>query len=520
MMRIVPALLLFILLHVEFLHSQTPTPTKPTAELNEARRTGWQMALLVVEKLEAGDQKNYPGIQAWLADFRKRAKGIDLKVAPEQWPALDADALLSRNPNFWAAYYEIAPADPGLAMLHTGLLLADGEAVRAAQLLVVAGQRPGIPQEIKQGLEILLAQTQKVGAKPNALVAEGIKLHDKGDYAGALKKYQESLVLWPQNGFAHYEVGFTLAMQKLVAAGEKPPPPGTVIVNSGKKNPPEVDAAFAKARRHDPFQINAYQGDDPQVIRGTLALAKKGLPFWQQLVRNRQQQVDDQTLAKLAEACQEAGVHELALASRQVMVARRSGYAPADHPFITTSLRKLAPGPQTDEVLKRLAGGKLSLRQLIAAEESKSVALNQLRLYVPTPELEDRFGKDVVPLTGYIKALERRADEILSKEKPPGAKGLLIAVGIKSRSKTRVWCEAVEGEMPAELLARLEKELGKIEGVDLKKGPAGFAMEVNLFGQKAGKFPEFPQSWVEAAKKGKAKLLVPPDELFKILWPD
>jgi hypothetical protein len=39
-----------------------------------------------------------------------------------------------------------------------------------------------------------------------------------------------------------------------------------------------------------------------------------------------------------------------------------------------------------------------------------------------------------------------------------------VALGIKSRSQTRVWCEALEGEMPAELLVRLEKELGQVEG--------------------------------------------------------
>jgi hypothetical protein len=74
--------------------------------------------------------------------------------------------------------------------------------------------------------------------------------------------------------------------------------------------------------------------------------------------------------------------------------------------------------------------------------------------------------------------LEKRAGEILTKEKQPKAKGLLIAVGIKSKKTTRVWCEAVEGEATMELLQLLEKELAKIEAIDLKKGPAGFAMDV------------------------------------------
>jgi hypothetical protein len=156
----------------------------------------------------------------------------------------------------------------------------------------------------------------------------------------------------------------------------------------------------------------------------------------------------------------------------------------------------------------------------VAAADPKPTGVEQIRLYVPTKEFEDRFGKDVDPLATYIKALESRLAELMAKEKPPKAKGLLVAVGLKGKKATRVWCEAVDGEAPAELLERLEKELAKVEGVDLKKAPAGFALEVNLFGRKPDKYPEFPQSWIDAAKKGKSKLLVPPDELFKTIWPD
>jgi hypothetical protein len=162
----------------------------------------------------------------------------------------------------------------------------------------------------------------------------------------------------------------------------------------------------------------------------------------------------------------------------------------------------------------------LCLTSVVTAEEPKQASLNQLRLYVPIPDLENRFGKDIDPLAEYIKTLEKRAGEILAKEKQPKANGLLIAVGIKSKKNTRIWCEAVDGEASAELLQLIEKELAKVEAVDLKKGPAGFAMEINLFGRKPDKYPEFPQSWVDAAKKTKTKLLIPPDDLFKSIWPD
>src|ERR1700730_6671429 len=58
-----------------------PSLKESPRELNEARRTGWQLTMLVIEGLKAGDQKEFPGIQAWLKDFEKAAKGIDLQIA-------------------------------------------------------------------------------------------------------------------------------------------------------------------------------------------------------------------------------------------------------------------------------------------------------------------------------------------------------------------------------------------------------------------------------------------------------
>jgi tetratricopeptide (TPR) repeat protein len=209
----------------------------------------------------------------------------------------------------------------------------------------------------------VLGQCQQADKKSNRLVFEGIKLHDKEDYAGAIKKYREAIAAWPQNGLAHFELGLSLYCQQLVAAGEKPPRE-EITVNSGRKAAPEVTAAYARARQHDPFQIKAYQGDDQEVIRGFLALAKKGMPAWEKVAKGGA--VADDVLDDLSAACQEANNHELALAARQILVARRNSYAPTDHPFITASLRKLVPGKQTEEVLKRLAGGQLELRQLVA----------------------------------------------------------------------------------------------------------------------------------------------------------
>lgn len=519
-MKIHIPLFAFIILALFPMAGTSAEPPKPSADLLEARRNGLEFARVIVQRLEADDQSKFPGIQGWLKDLRMATKDMDPKTPVEKWPPLDADALLARNPNFWLAYYEIAPGDPGLMMIHAGLLLSAGEVTRALQIIVIALQRPGIPKQFRSALQGLLSSAMKAGEASNALVNDGIKLHDKGNYAGALRKYEEAIAAWPQNGFAHYEIGYTNYVQSLVAAGEKPPAPGAVIVNGKKDLPAKTRAAYAKARQHDPLQYMAYQGDERAVIDGFMALAAKGMPVWQKLAKEVEKRIDDKALQDFAEGCQEAGIHELGLVTRQIMVARRGRYAPSDHPYFTISLRKLAPGEPIDALLKRLATGVLNLRQLVVPEkEQKDFEHNQLRLYVPIPELPKRVGEDVEPLANYIKALDEPIQKWLEKEKPQ-AKGLLIAIGIKAGKKSRAWCQSVEGDIPAEVLSRLETELGKVPTIDLKNRPMAFGMEIKLRGQKVEKFPEFPTTWIEASKKSKGMLVVPPDELFKVIWPD
>ncbi|CEF49239.1 unnamed protein product [uncultured bacterium] len=153
------------------------------------------------------------------------------------------------------------------------------------------------------------------------------------------------------------------------------------------------------------------------------------------------------------------------------------------------------------------------------AEEKKLVELNSVRLYLPDDTLRQRIGNDSSPLADYIKSLQKEAALFWEKAEPPKAKGVLIAVGVKQDKKSRIWCDAVDGEISAEALAKMEKKLGEVPAIAVKKGPIAFAVEINLQGQKPEKFPEMPKAWVEAAKKSKEPLMFP-DELFKIVWAD
>ena len=347
-------------------------PRQKPDEQAACRMMGWEAALAVVERLEDDRKPGFPGIDAWLKDFRKQTQGLDPKADPSKWPNVDVDALVTRNANFWRAYYEIAPGDPCLNMLHAGILLGCGEACRAGHVLEFEQHYHGFADTRLRGVasEILRA-TRRAGLKSEAVVEQGVKLHDQGDYAGAVKKYREALAIWPQNGIAHYELGNTLKTQASLAAGEKPLPPNSVRTFSpGTKLGPgftaEVKAAFGQCRQHAPFEYMAYQGDDPAVIRGLLAIVKKVSAAAAVLGKSRDPAEIDRALDQLLEGCQEAQVHELALVGGQIRVARRDRYHPSDHPFIATSLRALAPGPTTEATLQRLAGQWVACRQLMA----------------------------------------------------------------------------------------------------------------------------------------------------------
>jgi tetratricopeptide (TPR) repeat protein len=469
-------------------------PESKDNDLAKAKILGWQTATQIVTTLEAGDQQLFPGTAAWLKDFHEQTKGIDEKVSPEKWPAFDVDVLVTHNPRFWQMCYEVAPADPGMAIVHAGLLMAAGEEKRAYHVLQVMYYRPNLPQEIQQAFEGMMGTALQAGKQSNAIIQEGVKLHDAGDYAGAIKKYKEAHSLWPQNGLAYYELGFTLRTKLETESGKKPRSDGIETYSDKEAeeakvdalvNTPQVVAAFAKARQHDPLQYMAYQGGDQEVIQGFLAMQKKILPAIKKLDAKPELAVAYKYLTQLAEGYQEANQHELALLARQSMVAFRGRYEPADHPFITKSLQKIAPGPETDATLKRLAGRELAFRQLVAvemkntyfpdspAEEvSKKVKVDHIQLLTDEKDIvarttaEDlaKFGKEAEKIAcGILEKSDKSFDIMVQFKCSPS--GHEVQIFVKQESKDF-----------NEFLKKLHEDLSKMEKLPVKEGTVEFQM--------------------------------------------
>ena len=315
-------------------------------EMTEARQMGLTVMELMQKNLENREKADFPGINAWVSAEGKSLAKIDKGKPDPSWRNLDGDKLITHSANFWQLYYEVAPGDPGLAMLHAGCLLAAGDADRAQTILRLTMHR----NDLDDGtIEILTSVMQSSGSfmRPShALVQEGVKLHDGGDYAGALAKYDAALRLWPLNGWAAFERGMTFR------------------IRDGEGDP--VKQAFAQARRIQPFQWHAWQGTVKE-LPGMLSIHKVVHPIWEKSLADIRYVMTVAELESMSEALQEAEIDDLALVARQILIVRKGRYMPEDHPFISKSLRRLVPGKQAETTIGKLREGVFKAIQIFKA---------------------------------------------------------------------------------------------------------------------------------------------------------
>lgn len=335
------------------------------SELRNAQRMGWNTANILALAMAGSDAKRFPAMHAWLKEFRA-AGGLPAKRAADApVPRFDVERLVTRNPAFWRAYFELAPADGGAMLLHASLLLAAGEASRAAYVLVIARQNPDINQSMHGGMNALLEQSQQLLVRAAREVAEAAKLHDEGGPAAANTRLRALLGVWPASGLAHYELGLALLAQQYADAGRRPPARARLSVHSELAPSGPAAASYARARLHDPLLIRAYQGDDGATTDALLTFGKTVRPLWETVARDTLAETRDDTLNTLAGALQQVGVPELALAVFQVLVAREGGsYDEDDRKFVAATLRALAPAA-VDPVTKRLSLARSEFAKLI-----------------------------------------------------------------------------------------------------------------------------------------------------------
>lgn len=336
------------------LPGRSAEPPPNVDPMKEALQTGATVAQIFLGYLEESASPEFPGTEAWLKGAGATLGGLDKDNATPSWNSLDPERLITRNEEWWQAFYEVSPADPGLALLHGGSLLCTGDAQRAMLVLRLALNHDALDAGSAKVITSVMQHAGAYMAPSHVIAREGLALHDKGEFDGAIAKYDEALQLWPRNGWALYEKGLSILVHQR-AKGDYPP---------------LVKDLFARSRKVDPFQWNAWQGVAKD-IPGLVEMQQVARPLWEKSEQNLNHTMTDEELAQLANALQAAEVDDLALITRQLLVQRRGRFVPEDHSFIAKSLRRLVPGDRTEDTIIKLSGLKFKAIRLYQPLEKK-----------------------------------------------------------------------------------------------------------------------------------------------------
>jgi hypothetical protein len=329
-------------------------PAEPAPELQAAQRAALETVGILAQGMTASDPRRFAAIHAWLKEYRSLG-GVVGKLSPNAArPRLDVEKHVTRSPVFWRAYFEQAPGDAFTLLWHGALLLAGGEASRAAYVLLLARQAKETEKPILEAINGLLEHAQLVLQTNAQRVADAAKLHDEGNPAAAAARLRTLIAAWPANALAHYELALAASAQQYVDAGRKPPSRSRLGLHAELPPSKEVLADFARARSHDPLLIRAYQGNETPAGDVLLVLGRTVRPLWDIVARDTQAETRDETLWQLADALRDAGIPELALTASQVLIGREGGYDDADRKFVAANLRILAPAA-VDPVVKHLS---------------------------------------------------------------------------------------------------------------------------------------------------------------------
>jgi tetratricopeptide (TPR) repeat protein len=353
-MQMIPSRVPFVGLAVLAVFSQLAVAQEPASwekeaaqkEIDGMRRYAWAISEGIAGTLDKSPADKFPAVHAFVRDFRDARKDIDPDAAPSEWKTIDVESLAIHNPNYWSAFYEVAPADPLMMWFHTTLYAVNGQVARTRYSQLLAMYSP-IDSPWKREMGRLIVSSSRLSTMGGKAVQAGVQLHDQQRYDEAAEVYRDVLSVIPSHSFALYELGYTSRTR-----------------DKSKEAAALAQTYFERARHVDPFRVEAYQGtfrgDEMQQM---FALRSKAKPAWDKFLRTAADEVDLEQLEALSSHLQAAGLYDLGLLVRQLVVARRDGsFSAEDLQFIEASLRALIPQGDFDATLKRLSGQREELR--------------------------------------------------------------------------------------------------------------------------------------------------------------
>ena len=319
-----------------------------TKEIDGLRRYAWVLSDGIGKTLEKAPSATFPAVSAFMRDFRKARRDLDPDGPPSNWKLINVDTLAIHNPNYWSAVYEITPADPLLMWFHASLYALNGQAHRTFYSQQLAMHSP-VETPFRKEMPRLMVSAGRLISMGNVAVQNGTKLHDLEQYDEAAAVYRDVLSVVPSHSLALYELGYSLE------AGTK---------EKGGSGQKVAKPYFAKAKRFDPFMMSAYQGNfSAEEFKRFQALSTKAKPSWDRFSQTSPAQDSVKQLELLSSHFQDAGLHDLALIVRQLVVAHReNSYNGDDLRFIKASLQALMPQDDIEAILKPRGEGNVKLR--------------------------------------------------------------------------------------------------------------------------------------------------------------
>jgi lipoprotein NlpI len=360
-----------------------PPPAAPaqTAEATTLKQTetllamvkqvGWKEVQDLLPGFDEQSDANFPGVAALAGDLHSIATTTRFNRGT---PPVDIGQLLDHNPHFWRAYYEIAPGDPLTAMLHVGLLLAAGDAVRADRVATLAINFGRMEPEYRKELVRLDAHAQLVLQVSRGNAVELERLRRTRAYATLAEKARAALAVWPKNP----EAWADLVMAQQAPAGDQPAGPSLVELH-------QVDPLFVV-----PATV---AGPEPAALTETRRL-------WL-LINDDKATGDDQVLERFSASAQAAGLAELALVAHSLLTGWHAGSRPLDESFIHTSLQRLVAPDAAASICSQAFAEEHESLGLAAETDSPPSNLEGVSVH---PQLEQRLLVQIAATSYWIES--------------------------------------------------------------------------------------------------------------------
>jgi len=352
--------------------------------LTMVRQVGWKEVEDLQPLLQAQADADFPGVAALAADLRSVAKARNPVTGV---PPIDAAQLIEHNPHFWNAYYEIAPGDPLIALLHVGLLLTAGEVVQADHVATLEINFGRMELDYRKELVRLDAHAQLVIQVSHGDEAGRVRLRQQKAYGVLAGRARDALAVWPENPDALADLATAL---RDTAGGGSPAvdsPAGRLLAALREADPLfPVDAAIA--------------GPEPEALR-----TARGC--WR-LIDEEKATGDDGLLERFSAAAQAAGIDDLALVARSLLAGWTEGSRPLDENFCRESLQRLVPPNVAADIC---AGAFADGRQWIGLNTQDDVRPVNLEGISVHPQLEQRLTVQIAETSYWIESgLSQGAD--------------------------------------------------------------------------------------------------------------